>query len=355
MDEEGARPAYSVRMRVLIADSIGSEGVAALRALGCEVTVDATLKAEDLPAALGKGTAEILVVRSKKVTAAAVDAAVGLRAIVRAGAGVDNIDVAAATRRGIGVCNCPGMNAVAVAELTLGLLISCDRRIPEQTAAIKARRWDKKEYSTGARGLKGSTLCLVGFGAIGKAVARRAAAFEMNIAAWDRVLTPALARSHGVEYAGAARSELLAFLPRCDAVSMHIALSPETSKFCNREFFEAMKPGSTFINTSRGGVVDEAALCQASVTRSIRVGLDVFENQPASPGEFVTPTAALAGASLTHHCGASTDQAQLAVAEETVRIVKVFRDTGRLENCVNEASLPVVETSLPRTTGGQRR
>jgi D-3-phosphoglycerate dehydrogenase len=326
-------------MRVLIADSLESEGVQALERLGCTVMLEPSIKAEELPGRLGKGDAEVLIVRSKKVPRAAIEASKNLRAIIRAGAGVDNIDSEAATERGIGVCNCPGMNSVAVAELALGLIIACDRRITDQTAAIKAHRWDKKGFSGGAHGLKGSTLCIVGFGAIGRAVAHRAAAFEMTVAAWDRHLTPTLARERGIAFAGSSREELLAFLPQCDVLSVHLALTPETRKFCNAEFFARMKPGATFINTARGDVVDEAAMCRAAAERGLRLGLDVYENQPAASGvEFVTPVAPLIGA-FTHHCGASTDQSQRAVADETVRIVQVFMETGRLENCVNASAL----------------
>lgn len=326
-------------MRVLIVDLLEAEGVQAMERLGCTVMVEPSLASEDLPARLAKGDADVLIVRSKKVTRAAIQASKNLRAIIRAGAGVDNIDIEAATLHGIGVCNCPGMNAVAVAELTLGLIIACDRRITDQTAQIKAHRWDKKGFSTGARGLKDATLCIVGYGAIGRAVAARAAAFGMRVAAWDRHLTPAAARERGVGFAGSSRAELLAFLPQSDFVSVHLALTPETRKFCDAEFFGRMKRGATFINTARGDIVDEAAMCRAAGERGLRLGLDVYENQPSASGVgFVTPVAALTGA-FTHHCGASTDQAQGAVAEETVRIVRILMETGRLENCFNASAL----------------
>lgn len=342
-------------MKVLIADSIESEGVEALKALGCSVSVEAGVKAEELPARLAKGMADLLIVRSKKVTRSAIEASVGLRAIIRAGAGVDNIDVAAATERGIGVCNCPGMNAIAVAELTMGLLLSCDRRIPDQTAALRAHRWDKKGFTTGARGLRGSSLCLVGFGAIGRAVAKRAAAFEMKVAAWDRALNPASSRQNGVDFAGATRAELLKSLPTFDAVSVHLALTPQTERFCNAEFFQAMKPGATFVNTSRGGIVDEQALCDAAAAKPLRLGLDVYDKQPSASGvEFVTNVVGITGSAFTHHCGASTDQAQRAVADETVRIVRVFLETGRLENSVNAADLPEVRTHAREASGSKR-
>jgi D-3-phosphoglycerate dehydrogenase / 2-oxoglutarate reductase len=343
-------------MRVLIADKFEDAGKAALTGLGCTLDDRPSITPEDLQAVLAGGTSDLLIVRSKKVTAAAILGARGLRAIVRAGAGVDNIDMTAATERGIGVCNCPGMNAIAVAELAVGLLISCDRRIPDQTAAIKAGRWEKKTFTTGASGLKGSSLLIVGFGAIGKVLASRALAFDMDVVAWDRALTSGIAKAHGVRFAGTDRRELLAALPGADAVSIHVALVPQTAHFCNAEFFEAMKPGAIFINTARGGVVDEASLYSSAIAKGLRVGLDVYEHQPSTPiGEFVTPISSIPGCALTHHCGASTAQAQAAVADETVRIVRVFMETGQLENCVNCVASPEVKTPVAQPARGAAR
>ncbi len=294
-----------------------------------------TAGAEGLAAAVASARPEILVVRSSKVPAPVIQEFTGVKGIIRAGAGVDNIDVAAASAKSIGVCNCPGTNAVAVAELTMGLLLACDRRIVDQTGALRSGTWNKKEFAA-ARGLKGSTLGVVGLGAIGRAVIQRAKAFEMNIIAWSRSLTEQEARALGVRFGGSDRASLLGFLPECDSVSIHIALTPETKRFCDAEFFSAMKQGAYFINTSRGGVVDEAALRAAAAQKNLRVGLDVYEHQPATPqAAFTTETASLPNSGFTHHCGASTDQAQQAVAEEVVRIVRVYSQTGRLENRVN--------------------
>jgi D-3-phosphoglycerate dehydrogenase len=217
----------------------------------------------------------------------------------------------------------------------MGLLLACDRRIPDQTAELKAGRWNKKEFSTKARGLKGSTLVVVGLGAIGRAVARRALAFDMTVVGWDALLGPGAAADSGIQWAGSDRPALLRALPAADAVTIHLALVPQTKAFCNAEFFGAMKPGAYFINTSRGGVVDEAALLEAAAAKGLRVGLDVYGMQPGTPqAEFTSALAGVPGSAFTHHCGASTDQAQQAVAEETVRLVKVFKETGRLENTV---------------------
>lgn len=335
---------YTSSMHVLIADKFEQPGIDSLQTLGCRITYEPGAGAAGIAAALQRSPCDVLIVRSSKVPGAAIQAAVGLKAIIRAGAGVDNIDVAAASACGVGVCNCPGTNSIAVAELAMGLLIACDRRIPDQTATIKAGQWNKKEFSTKARGLKGSTLLVVGLGAIGQAVAKRALAFEMNVIGWDRHLSPASAQAMGVGFGGIDRAGLLAALPEADAVTIHVALVPETTRLCDAEFFSLLKAGAIFVNTSRGGVVDEASLRAAVQSKGLRAGLDVYEGQPSSPqAEFATPTASLPGCAFTHHCGASTDQAQQAVSDETVRIVKVFSQTGRLENCVNEQQLPEIK------------
>ncbi len=323
-------------MKILIADSFEQSGRDGLAALGCEVVSDPALTPETLPDAVAKVDPTVLVVRSKKVRPPAIEAGKSLRLIIRAGAGYDNIDLPAATAKGIAVCNCPGMNAVAVAELVFGLLLCCDRRIPDQTADLRSGAgWNKKEYAK-ARGLKGLTLGVIGVGAIGRAVVQRAKAFEMKVIAHSLRMTKERADDLGVEYGGSSREDLMAMLPRCDAVSLHVAATPESERMCDAAFFGAMKPGAYFINTSRGSVVDEAALAEAIKSKGIRAGLDVFANEP-SEGKtaWTTALASLPGVYMTHHVGASTDQAQNAVADEVVRIVKVFRETGRAENRVN--------------------
>lgn len=333
-------------MRVLIADAFENEGVEGLRAVGCQVDSRPGIGSDGLGEALGATGAEVLIVRSTKVNAGVISKARGLRLIVRAGAGVDNIDIPAASAARVAVCNCPGMNAAAVAELAMGLLLACDRRIVEQTLSLRDGRWDKKEFAK-ARGLKGRRLGVVGLGAIGAEVVRRARAFDMRVDVWSRSLTPAKAAEIDADFAGTTRAQLLAMAPRCDAVSIHVGLSDETKGLCGREFFAAMRPGAIFVNTSRGGVVDAGALADAIRTKGLRAGLDVFSQQPPTPqGEFTDPVVKLPGVVGTHHCGASTDQAQAAVASEAVRIIEVFKRTGRAENCVNAAEVaPAVRTS----------
>jgi D-3-phosphoglycerate dehydrogenase len=253
---------------------------------------------------------------------------------------VDNIDVGAATSKGIKVCNCPGMNAVAVAELTMALLLCCDRRVPDQCEQMRSGRWNKKEFSKtgpgGSRGLRGMTLGVVGVGAIGQEVIKRAVAFGMNVVVWSRGITPQHASALNCEFGGTDTPALLALAARADAISVHLPLADTTKRLFNKTFFDAMRPGAYFINTSRGGIVDEAALRDAITAKGLRAGLDVYENQPGeAEAPFDSATAKLPGVYTTHHIGASTDQAQNAVAEETVRIVRVWKTEGRAINCVN--------------------
>lgn len=323
-------------MRVLIADKFEDAGVEALKASGCEVVVEPGLGPDTLPEALGRVRPEVLIVRSTKVPASVIAGQGSLKGIIRAGAGHDNIDSAAASARGVAVCNCPGMNAVAVAELAMGHIINCDRRLPAQDAELRGGHWNKKEYSK-ARGLKGLTLLLVGMGAIGREVAKRARAFEMDVVGWSRSLTPQSAEAMGVRFGGSSPEDLRRALGEADVVSLHVAATGETKGMCDAGFFGAMRDGAYFINTARGTLVDEGALLEAISAKGLRVGTDVYQNQPGTPEEsFQTPLAGSGSVCCSHHCGASTDQAQQAVADETVRIVAEYRKTGRFINVVND-------------------
>lgn len=326
-------------MNVLVADKFEKVGLDGLAAIGCKVTSTPEIPTEGLAAGANDTRADVLVVRSKKVPAGAIEQMRGMRLIIRAGAGYDNIDLAAAKAAGIAVANCPGMNAIAVAELAMGHLLNLDRRIPEQTIAAREGRWDKKEFGKvglgGARGLKGSTLGVIGCGAIGRAVIKRALAFEMRVIAWSRSITKDHAKDLGAEWGGNDTPALHAMAATCDAISIHLPGASDTKHLIGRDFFAKMKPGAYLINTSRGSVVDEVALREAMKSKGIRAGLDVYESQPADPqGPWTCETAKVAGVSMTHHSGAGTEQAQNAVAEEVVRIVSIFQQSGKVENRV---------------------
>ena len=318
-------------MRVLVADKFEETGLEGLRALGCEVYYEPKLEGEALGWRLRDTAADVLVVRSTKVTAAEMDQARSLSLVVRAGAGVNTIDVAGASARAISVSNCPGKNAVAVAELAWGLILALDRRIPEQTADLKAGLWNKAEYGR-ARGLAGRTLGIVGYGAIGREVAARGRAFGMGVVAWSPSLTAARAAEEEVERAASPA----ALASRSDVVSVHLALTRDTRALLGGAFFDAMRPGALFVNTSRGEVVNAAALKAAIETKGVRAGLDVFEVEPAGgSGAFEDEVGRMPGVVGTHHVGASTEQAQNAIAAEVVRIVGAFKSSGDVPNAVN--------------------
>ena len=317
--------------RVLIADKFEKVGVDGLKDIGCEVVQNADVKAEDLGALIREVDPRVLIVRSKKVSEDAMKAGPRLTLVIRAGAGIDTIDVAAASRLGIFVANCPGKNSIAVAELVMGLLLACDRRIPDQVIDLRRGEWSKGEYSK-ARGLHGRTLGIVGLGQIGREITRRAQAFGMKVVAWSRQLTIDDCQKLGVEYA----QTPLDVARHSDAVTINVASTPETRNLVNAEFLGAMRPGAYLINTSRGNVIDEAALLDAIAAKGIRAGLDVYQNEPGgSKGLFDSPLAKAAGVYGTHHVGASTDQAQIAIAHEVIRIVQVFNETGAAPYCVN--------------------
>jgi len=331
---------------VLIADKFDQIGIDGLKELGCDVHQDADLGPETIPGALKATGAKVLVVRSTKVPASVFADCGDLSLVIRAGAGHDNIDSAAAGEKGIPVCNCPGMNAVAVAELAIGHMINLDRRIAQQTDSLRDGHWNKKGYSK-ANGLKGSRLLVIGMGSIGTEVTKRAQAFGMKVSAQSLPLNPDMARALGIEIVDFTREAIVEALGNADIVTMHVPSTPETHELCGPDFFKAMKPGAMFINTSRGEIVDEKELIKAVNEKGIRVGLDVYQDQPSSKDTQWKPALAeIPGLSLTHHVGASTDQAQVAVAEEVINIVAAVIEDGQPLHVVNKNSLKDEQLSL---------
>ena len=321
-------------MKILVADKFEETGLSGLRAMGCEVLYEPDLSGESLGKRLAEAAPHVLIVRSTKVSAAEIEEATRLALIVRAGAGYNTIDTKAASARAIAVSNCPGKNAIAVAELTFGLILALDRRIAEQTADLARGVWKKGEYGK-ARGLAGRTLGVLGLGPIGREVIRRAHAFGMNVVAHSRSLDAGLAQELGVTRAASIHKVAIA----ADIVTVHLALTKETRGLLDAAFFGAMKQGAFFVNTSRGEVVDAEALFAAVKDRSLRAGLDVFSREPeGASGTFDDPIVKFPTVVGTHHVGASTEQAQNAIAEETVRIVRAFKTTGQVPNAVNIAA-----------------
>jgi D-3-phosphoglycerate dehydrogenase / 2-oxoglutarate reductase len=328
-------------MKVLVADKLEQSALDGLKAIGCDVVQDADLNGDSLTAAIAEQKPNVLVVRSTKVDASALGAADELTLVIRAGAGVNTIDIEAASQRGVYVANCPGKNSIAVAELAFGLMLSLDRFIPDCVGDLRAGKWNKKAYSKG-RGLHGLTLGLVGMGNIAQEMIPRAKAFGMNVIAFSRWMQPESAAALGI-----ARAESLEDLARqSDVLSIHTAFTPSTKGMISADVISKMRPGSLLINTSRAEVVDQEALVAACGAGKIRAGLDVFEGEPAgAEGEYSGPMENCKGIYCTHHVGASTEQAQEAVAAEVVRIVMDYKSMGIVHNVVN-VSKGAVATQL---------
>ncbi len=315
-------------MKVLIADKLEKEATTALTAAGITVDYDPEAGAKGLSALADH---DVLVVRSSKVSGDVIRNAKNLQLIVRAGAGVNTIDVAAASSRGVFVTNCPGKNAIAVAELTFALMLGLDRRVHRASNDLTAGRWNKKEYSK-ADGIFGKTLGIVGLGQIGREVAARAASFGLNVVAWSRSLTDDVAAELGVTRA----PDLLTLAAKSDIVSIHVAHAEGTKHCINAAFLAMLPERAMLINMARDGIVDEQAVTAAMKSRGLRYASDVFDGEPqAAEGPFVHALAGDPSVLATPHIGASTAQAQNAVASEAVRIITTFTRTGQALNCVN--------------------
>ncbi|SUZ71453.1 uncharacterized protein METZ01_LOCUS24307 [marine metagenome] len=329
-------------MKILFADALPESYIDLLRQQGDECIVAPELGADDIPDVI-KGI-DVLVVRSTRVTAETIDRSDVLGLIVRSGAGTNTIDCQAAASSGIYVCNVPGTNSIAVAELTLGLLLALDRHIPAAANDLRNGTWNKDGYSK-ADGLMGKTFGIVGVGEIGLAVAERARSFGMTVVAERksdrRTDIEARIRSIGIRLV----DDLDALLAESDIVSIHVPGSDQTVDLVDAGFLDRMKPNSILLNTSRGEVVDEEALVDAIESKGIRAGLDVFRHEPSSgTGEFASKLASHPSVVGTHHIGASTQQAQDATSARTIDVIEAYR-AGDPMNCVN-----VVQTRVGAVT-----
>lgn len=308
-------------MRILIADAFPDEHRYRIaEAHDCAYEPDTT--ADQLPGRLAGR--DVLVVRSTRVTAEALRSADALRLVIRAGSGTNTIDRDTAARSGIDVANVPGGNAIAVAELAVGLLLALDRNIADNVADLRAGRWDKNRYAQ-ARGLLGRRVGVIGLGQTGLAFAERAAALGTRVHA---VAKPgrdpeALDRAEAI---GITFVDDLAELARtCDVLSLHVPTTAGTRHLVDADLLAEMRPGTIIINTARGDLIDEDALIEAMDTKGVRAGVDVFADEPsARTGTIDSRLAAHPNVYGTHHIGASTEQAQDAVAAEVVRMVEQF-------------------------------
>ncbi len=319
-------------MRILFADKLSEQTLHDLTSRGHECVSEPALGVDDLP--IRVAGCDVLVVRSTRVSRAVFEAADCLVLVIRAGAGTNTIDTDAAAERGVFVSNVPGRNAAAVAELTMGLLLAVDRRIADNVADLRAGRWDKTGYAR-AGGLLGSTFGILGLGSIGLLVAERAAAFGMHVRSVARPgRSPAVAaraEELGIEMC-ASVEELVA---SSDVVSLHVPAARDTRHLVDGAFLARMRPGAILLNTSRGDVVDEAALLTALDEGRVRAGLDVFDDEPAAGrAGWDSPLARHPAVVATHHIGASTEQAQRAIAQGVTELVDAFM-SGEARDCVN--------------------
>jgi D-3-phosphoglycerate dehydrogenase len=321
-------------LRLLLADRLPDETLHDLEARGHECVMDPSLSADDLPGRIAGFDG--LVVRSTKVPAAVFDAADRLVLIIRAGAGTNTIDTDAAARRGVFVCNVPGRNAAAVAELTMGLLLAVDRRIADNVADLREGQWDKQRYSK-AEGLLGSTMGVIGLGSIGFAVAERAAAFGIRVQAVAKPDRSARSLARAEELGITWCDSLEELASTSDIVTVHVPSNSATRHSIDAAFIRRMRSGAILLNTSRGDVVDEGALLEALDAGAVRAGLDVFDDEPgAGKTAWESRVARHPNVVATHHIGASTAQAQRAIAAGVAEIVEAFTK-GEARHCVNLA------------------
>jgi D-3-phosphoglycerate dehydrogenase len=326
-------PSAAGPAKVLVCDPLAKNGLDALRGLGCIVMNDPELAEGTLPRAVKDTSPDVLITGTTPVTAETIEACPRLAMIVVAGTSTEHVDVAAASRRGIFVANCPGRNATAVAELAWALILACDRRLPEQVEALRAGLWRQREFANAA-GLHGRTLGIVGLGQVGQEIASIGRAFGMDVIAWSRNLTEEKAVEHGCGFCGS----LINLAKLSDVVSISVGGAEDTDNLVNEKFLSVLKPGAILVNTSRGGVIDQAALAAAVRTRGLRAGLDVWAHEPEGhEGTFTDPLAREHGVIGTHHVGALTEQAQRAVADEVVRVVRAWAERGHVPHCVNRA------------------
>lgn len=321
-------------MKILIADKLAPFVAGRLQDLGAQVTVDTAAKDAALTAKIAELDPEVVIVRSTKVGGADIAAGRALSLVIRAGAGVNTIDLGAASGKGVYVANCPGKNAIAVAELAIGLLVACDRRIPDNVASLRAGKWDKKTFGA-ARGLNGRTVAVLGTGQIGREFISRALALGMKVRAWSRSLSVQDAARMGVERCETPEAAVAG----AHVVSVHLALAKETRGRIGESVFSAMTAGAIFLNTARAEVVDYDALERVLDEKKFRVGLDVFPNEPgAAQADYAHSIVNHRAVYGTHHIGASTDEAEEAVGEEVVRIVAAYKAGSPIPNCVNLAT-----------------
>jgi D-3-phosphoglycerate dehydrogenase len=312
-------------IRVLVADEMSNAAVKILSEAGLEVEVKTGLPAGQLAEIIG-GYHGLAVRSATKVTAEILARASKLKIVGRAGVGVDNIDVKAATEKRVQVINTPAGNAAAAAELAVGYIFALARKLPQAAASMKKGEWEKKRFM-GVE-ITGKTLGVVGFGNIGRQAAKRAVGLEMNVLAFDPMLPAGATPPNGVTFASF--DEVVA---KSDFITLHLPLTPETKNLFGAATFAKMKKGACLINCARGGIVDEAALYEALKSGQLgAAALDVFEKEPCGP----SPLFELDNLIASPHLGASTKEAQEKVAIELAEVFVEYLQQGKLRNAVNK-------------------
>ena len=319
-------------MKILVADQLAVSAVEALKNRG-EVFIDSSLKDERLLQTLAEFKPEVLVVRSTKVNAEHIQNTPSLSLIIRAGAGVNTIAIDTASENGVFVANCPGKNAIAVAELVMGHILNIDRNLYHNFKDFRNGIWNKKKYGK-ADGIFGKTIAILGMGAIGQEVGIRAKAFGLRVKAWSRSLTEEKAKQLGVIHC----KTPLDAVSEADILTVHLPANPETKHFLNDKLLSSLKKGATVINTSRGTLLDESCIQELSELYNLKFGLDVFQHEPAA-GDLSVETAWMDSENIyvSHHIGASTMQATEAVGWAVVNIIDTWQRKGLVLNCVNLA------------------
>src|SRR5438067_5657121 len=318
-------------MRILISDDLSPEAKTILERIpGGQVDFRTGLKPAELREIIS-GYAALAVRSATKVTADLLAAATKLRVIGRAGTGVDNIDLQAATRRGVVVMNAPGGNSVSVAEHTVALLLALARQVADASSSTRAGKWEKKKFAAG-RELLGKTLGVIGTGNIGTLVVKRAQAFGMKVLGYDPFLSPEAAAKLGVELV-----DLPEIFRRSDAITLHVPLTEQTKNMVGAAQLAQMKPGALVVNCARGGLVDEKALADALRKGSLGgAALDVFEQEPP-PSDH--PLFGCPNFIATPHLGGSTEDAQQNVATIVCEAMVEYLTTGTIRNAVNVPSV----------------
>ncbi len=341
-DADASAVPLSLVARVLVVDEFGAQGLDGMRAFGCDAIHNTALRESTLQHAIKDLDPDVLIVRSMGVNEAALAAGERLGLVICTGSTTDEIDVAAASRRGIFVSHCPSRSAAAVAELAWGLIVACDRRLPDCFSHLGSGKWECPEGAI-AMGLAGRTLGIVGLGHVGQEIAKRGLAFGMHVVAWSRHITEERCDALGVDYC----ANLVNLAKLSDVISVSVSANEESDGLLGEKFFNAVKPGSVIVNTSPSTVVNEAALLAAVKTKAVRAGLDLHDvacDQRTRPS--LTALLAQRGVYATSQPGSLTVQAREATDQEVVRVVRQWIELGTAAYCVNRTTTTSAVTLL---------